>query len=606
MIVQQAVSCVPLWWRERRYRVHSGQSLFSGELGLIDRLLLTLMSVLLSVLLSGCATYGSGIQQALDAVDTGDYSKAASSISSSLSETGKDRLLYYMEMGVVEHLQGNYDASNQLLERAASISDGLQSRNLSDTLIATMSNPRQAAYAGADHERVMIYYYKSLNYLAMATQLPRGQERTDAIEGARVETRRLLLRLRALRNDEGSYKEAEDQSTSAKLLNIFSVLMGNLTDDEALTYRDDALAHYLTGITFEMNGEYDDARISYQNAAESYEGGYAEQFRLGPGMASQAWFDVVRMMRLTGGYASEWPKIADEKLDKEQRSQLDTIDGKAQVLVFEHKGRVPEKKELNLTMSVNPGVRSLQLEPYFFEYSHDELAWFYLLYADKGLTTLVSNYLNATRNNQLDFFTKTVFLGPLYYQAEQIGLTQAIGNSLRVAVPYYSPPQTYGTSLIRAGKQSWSMEGASSPQQMAIQTQMRHAGEEIRAAFARASLKAISANVLGSQDSTGLLSFAGKLAAQLTDAAETRSWLLLPAEVGFRRLFLDPGDYTLTLDSHLQDGQRQSNQAEFSLAAGDIRFWQVRATGQNTPGTHRAATEPEANANTLTMLTKEE
>ena len=89
-------------------------------------------------------------------------------------------------------------------------------------------------------------------------------------------------------------------------------------------------------------------------------------------------------------------------------------------------------------------------------------------------------------------------------------------------------------------------------------------------------------------------------------AAETRSWLLLPAEVGFRRLFLDPGDYTLTLDSHLQDGQRQSNQAEFSLAAGDIRFWQVRATGQNTPGTHRAATEPEANANTLTMLTKEE
>ena len=61
-----------------------------------------------------------------------------------------------------------------------------------------------------------------------------------------------MLRLRALRNDEGSYKEAEDQSTSAKLLNIFSVLMGNLTDDEALTYRDDALAHYLTGITFEF------------------------------------------------------------------------------------------------------------------------------------------------------------------------------------------------------------------------------------------------------------------------------------------------------------------------------------------------------------------
>ena len=582
---------------------------FSGELGLRQRLLLTLMSVLLSAVLSGCATYGSGIQQALDAVDTGDYDKAASAISSSLKETGKDRLLYYMEMGVIEHLQGNYAASNDLLERAASISEGLQSSSLSNTVLAAMSNPRQVPYAGADHERVMIYYYKSLNYLALATSLPAGNARLDAIEGARVETRRLLLRLQALQNNEGSYKQAGDQSTSAKLLDIFSVLLGNLTDDDELTYRDDALAHYLTGITFELNGEYDDARISYQNAAESYEGGYAEQFRLGPGMASQAWFDVVRMMRLTGGYASEWPKLAEDKLDAEQRELLDTVEGKAQVLVFEHKGRVPEKKELNLNMSINPGVRSLQLEPYFFEYSHDELNWFYLLYADKGLTTLVSNYLNATRNNQLDFFTKTVFLGPLYYQAEQIGLTQAIGNSLRVAVPYYSPPQQYGTSVIRAGKQSWSMENASSPQQMAIQTQMRHAGEEIRSAFARASLKAITANVLGSQDSTGLLSFAGKLAAQLTDAAETRSWLLLPAEVGFRRLFLDPGEYTLTLDSRLQGGQREANQETMNLSAGDIRFWQVRATGQAnaqaTPTPQRSAGEPTSIANTLTMITKE-
>lgn len=573
------------------------------------RVVLTLMSLLFSAILSGCATYGTGIQQALNAVDSGDYSKAASAISSSLKDTGKDRLLYFLEMGVVEHLQGNYAASNTLFERAADISEGLQSSSLTNTVLAAMSNPRQVPYAGADHERVMIYYYKSLNYLAMASTLPEGNERLDAIEGARVESRRLLLRLRALRNNEGDYEEAGEKSTSAKLLDIFSVLVGNLTDKDELTYRDDALAHYLTGITFEMNGEYDDARISYQNAAESYESGYAEQFRLGPGMASQAWFDVVRMMRLTGGYASEWPKLADEKLSADERELLDSVNGKAQVLVFEHKGRVPEKKELNLNMSINPGVRSLQLEPYFFEYSEDELNWFYLLYADKGLTTLVSNYLNATRNNQLDFFTKTMFLGPLYYQAEQIGLTQAIGNSLRVAVPYYSPPVQYGNSIIRAGSRSWSMESASSPQQMAIQTQMRHAGEEIRSAFARASLKAITANVLGSQDSTGLLSFAGKLAAQLTDAAETRSWLLLPAEVGFRRLFLDPGEYTLNLDSRLESGQREVNQTTMTLSAGDIRFWQVRATGQAnaqaTPNPQRSAGEPTPTANTLTMITKE-
>ncbi len=95
----------------------------------------------------------------------------------------------------------------------------------------------------------------------------------------------------------------------------------------------------------------------------------------------------------------------------------------------------------------------------------------------------------------------------------------------------------------------------------------------------------------------------------MTDAAETRSWLLLPAEVGFRRLFLDPGEYTLTLDSRLQGGQREANQETMNLSAGDIRFWQVRATGQAnaqaTPVPQRSAGEPTSTANTLTMITKE-
>jgi len=550
---------------------------------LIARRLLILLSALVLVQLAGCATYGSGVQQALTAVEEGDYAKAATQIQSSLSADGKDRLLYNLELGVVRHLEGNYAESNRLLEDAARISEALKKKQLRDSLMVMMSNPRNADYAGNTHEEMMIYYYKALNYLAIAGELPPGNARLDAVEGARIESRRLLLRLQALRNNEGSYNQYKDKEerTFSKVMDVFSVLVGNLVDTDDLTYRDDALAHYLTGVSFEMNEEYDNARISYLKAAESYESGYSEQFQLGNGMAQQAWFDVARMMRRSGFSDNETAQVTKGKLSETQRTLLDSVADKSQLLVIEHKGRVPEKKELNLQLSINPNLRALELQPYFFEYSQEEINWFYLLYADKMFYGLVADYLNATRNFRVDFFTKTIFLGPLYDTAESMGLTNAIGNSLRVAVPYYGRPLDYGQSLLTIDQQTWALDPAASPQLMAIQEQMKNAGPEIRAALSRAAVKAITAAAIGSQDSTGILAFAGKLAAQLSDAAETRSWLLLPGEIQIRRLFLEPGDHTLTLDSHLTDNNRQQTQKQVSLKPGDIQLWTVRTTGAN-------------------------
>ena len=574
---------------------------------MIARRLLTLLSALVLVQMAGCATYGSGVQQALTAVEEGDYTKAATQIQSSLSADGKDRLLYNLELGVIRHLEGNYAESNRLLEDAARISEALKKKQLRDSLVVMMSNPRNADYAGNTHEEMMIYYYKALNYLAIAGQLPPGNARLDAVEGARIESRRLLLRLQALRNNEGSYNQYKDKEerTFSKVMDVFSVLVGNLVDTDDLTYRDDALAHYLTGVSFEMNDEYDNARISYLKAAESYESGYSEQFQLGNGMAQQAWLDVARMMRRTGFSDNEITQVTGGKLSDSQLSLLDSVTDKSQLLVIEHKGRVPEKKELNLQLSINPNLRALELQPYFFEYSQEEINWFYLLYADKMFYGLVADYLNATRNFRVDFFTKTIFLGPLYDTAESMGLTNAVGSSLRVAVPYYGRPLDYGQSLLTIDQQTWSLDPAASPQLMAIQEQMKNAGPEIRAALSRAAVKAITAAAIGSQDSSGLLAFAGKLAAQLSDAAETRSWLLLPGEIQIRRLFLEPGDHTLTLDSHLTDNKRQQIQKQVSLKPGDIQLWTVRTTGANSsskalPEKNETTPEPDTQGGTPT------
>lgn len=535
-----------------------------------------------TVILSGCATYGAGLTGAIEDLQKGDYVASEAKLQKALKPTGGDRLLHYLELGLVKHLQGDFVASNDLLEQASVIAEDMETTLMSDLLLTLMSNPRQGPYPGADFEKVFINYYKALNYFGLAQIAQTDADRQAALDGARIESRRLIIRLNDINSRKGNFKEAadEEQQTFSQLLKLFSALQGNLVDMDRIKYRDDAMAHYLTGITFEINREYDDARISYQRAAEAYEKGFAKQYRLDDGVTEQAWFDTVRMMRLAGGYDAEWRRLANKKLSKSRRAELDqwTRD-KAQVIVVEHKGLAPHRKEMNLELSANPNLQALQLRPYFHGNDQAQLAWFYVLYADKGILDAVSNYLDAVEVGYvLNSFTKTVNIGPLWQTAEELGLVTAIGSSMRVTVPYYEPVQPLGYSNLSVGGQSLAMHKASNPALMAVQEQMTRAGYDIQMALARSSLKAITAQSVGKVGGNfgGILAMAGKLAAQLTDAAETRNWLLLPQEIRLRRVVLEPGEHSLALESQLPTGVQRFD-SQVSLKPGEIHFWRVRS-----------------------------
>lgn len=551
-----------------------------------------LVLILPVVIISGCATYGAGVNGAIQDVQKGDYAASEAKFKQALNPSGNDRLLYNLELGVVKHLEGDFNASNALLDKAERIAEDLETTSITSSMATLMSNPRQGPYGGADFEKVFINYYKALNYFGLAEQATDRNDYLNALDGARIEARRLIIRLNELKNRKGSYSEqkSKDEQTFTQLLKIFQKLQGNLVDMDKLQYRDDAMAHYMTGISFEMNGEYDDARISYQNAAQAYEDGYASQFRLGNDMTEQAWFDTVRMMRWAGGYDTEWRALAKKKLSTARQAELnDWSKDKAQVVVLEHKGLAPQRKEMNLDLSVNPALQALQIRPYFYGNSGPELAWFYVLYADKNIFDAITNYLDAVEVGfMFNRFTKTVPIGPLWNTADDIGLITAIGESMRITVPYYEPVKPLGESILRIDGRAEPMIKSANPALMAIQEQMVHAGTDIQLALARSSLKAIAAQSLA-QNAGGsyasLLASVGKITAQLTDAAETRNWLLLPSDIRVRRVLLEPGEHQLVLDSQLYGGQRQSAQQSVSLQAGDIRLWRVRTLppvpGQN-------------------------
>lgn len=548
------------------------------------RMALVLLS---ATLISACASYGSGVQQALDQVKQGDLKASEASFKKALKPVGNDALLYHLELGIVKHLQGDYSGSNELLSQADRIAEQLETTSVTDTLAVMMSNPRQGPYGGAEFEKMFINYYKAMNYFGIAQNASSRNQRLDALDGARVESRRLIIRLNDLNSRKGTYAEQKDkdEQTFTQLLKIFEKLQGNLIDMDQLQYRDDAMAHYLTGISFEMNGEYDDARISYQKAATSYEQGFVKQFRLDKAMISQAWFDVVRMMRKLGD-RNDAKRLAKRKLSQQQRTELQKWDNSAQLIVLEDKGMAPQRREMNLELSANTTLQALEIRPYSVYNNPAQLAWFYVLYADKGIFDAVTNYLDA---NEVGFifssFTKTVTLGPLWDSAVDLGLIQAIGSSMRITIPYYEPIAKMGPSDLLVGDDSYRLIKSSNPAQMGLQEQIVNSGFDIQMALARASLKALTAAKVGQAGGEfgGLLATVGKLTAQLTDAAETRNWLLLPSDVRIRRVALEPGVHQLTLDSTLEYGQHQRQQTTVTLESGDIHLWQVRSFADVVP-----------------------
>jgi len=252
---------------------------------------------------------------------------------------------------------------------------------------------------------------------------------------------------------------------------------------------------------------------------------------------------------------------------------------------------------MNLDLSVNPTLQALEIRPYSVYNNPAQLAWFYVLYADKGIVDAVANYLDATEVGFVfSSFTKTVTLGPLWDTAQDLGLIQAIGSSMRITIPYYEPIAKMGPSELLVGDNSYRLLKSSSPAQMGLQEQIVNSGFDIQMALARASLKALTASKVGEAGGEfgGLLAMAGKLTAQLTDAAETRNWLLLPSDVRIRRVALEPGTHQLTLDSTLQYGRSQRQQTSVTLESGDIHLWQVRSlapAAEAQPGAVKALVE---------------
>ncbi|PIE75364.1 MAG: hypothetical protein CSA18_00315 [Deltaproteobacteria bacterium] len=536
--------------------------------------------------ISGCATYGTGIKACIENVEAANYQKAEEELNKALKPDGKDRLLYYMELGSIQRLGGKYPQSNLSFETAENFSEELYTKKAKDVLASMLLNPRQGSYPGNDLENIYLNYFKAINYMDMAMDAGCfNSSEEELFENAQVELKRLDYKLDSYEIQKGNYKNVKDKKETNffNLLNIFNKFKGNLLDKDWLKFREDAHARYLSGVIYELSGDYDSARISYHNSAELYEQGYAKQYELDSEITERAWFDTIRMMIKTGNWENEWPQYAKEKLSPEKRIKLKNLsDKKGQIIVIEHFGFAPQKKELNLFLNAEPASQSLYLYPVLTgepEERDDQRAWFFLLYADKGVFSAIKNYSNGGLYGVVKGIQrKTISLGPLWKVAQDMGLISAIGDTgIRINVPYYSPLRAdTGISIIESGNMEKKLIRCEDLGKIVLQTQLLNAGKELNASLARAAMKSVIAFASASQFGQNAIVF-GQLFSSLTSAAETRSWLMLPREIRINRFFVEPGEHEVQITTKTKNGTiLDSRTKKFDVKEGEIKVWTKR------------------------------
>lgn len=518
---------------------------------------LCLLAVLLW--LSGCATYGDRQAAAMLALDQQDYEQAAEQFTAVLAERDRDTALYHLELGMIRHLQGDFAASTEHLNQAYDLRDAFFGLTAEQQWQRLLRNPTVTPYQPQGFELAYISYFQMLNAMLMAQQADSSDARV-LNERARVEARRLDITLNTFNANYGDYLEQASRADGIgrQLVRLLDALRGRYYDPETLRYRDDAWSRFLIGVTYENQREWDNARIAYQQAAQAYAVGFAEQYNLGTEPERLAWASVVRMMRTAGGYDNQWPQlVAEHDLDPLLTEPL--LRDEALLLTIEHWGRVAPVGELNMILQQQPWSRSLMLRPIPSrggDEGLEQLAWFMVLYADHGIANLLLRYQTGGVQTLLDdpLLSQQIFLGPLWNTADQVGLLDGIGTlGIRVAVPWYPP-----APLVRPPT-TWldpdqPLIVMAHLEQKKRQQQLLQAHDVLRSAIVREWVRnttvAAGSGLVSEQGNAQaglLLELLGRSAAMATARADTRHWSTLPQQVrvGLQRVAAEPQRVTL-------------------------------------------------------------
>ncbi|MBI5247366.1 MAG: hypothetical protein HY923_09300 [Elusimicrobia bacterium] len=145
----------------------------------------------------------------------------------------KNMVLYYLDLGAIQHDAGKFKESDESLDKAERRMEELYTKSVSKAAGTLILNDTTTEYAGERFERALVNVYRALNYALLGNR-----------ESALVEVRKISRLLQEYADVYGAKKTA---------------------------YKDDAFAQFLTSLLYEDDGRPDDARISREKSRKAYE-----------------------------------------------------------------------------------------------------------------------------------------------------------------------------------------------------------------------------------------------------------------------------------------------------------------------------------------------
>ena len=184
----------------------------------------TLLTVLMPVFLQACAIQHQQVNSLAEQLDHSTPGATLLSLQE-ISPPARDRAQYLLNTGLLKSVTGDFEGGIEDLQNAKDILNSLQAISVSENLAAATINETLRGYDGSASERVLLHELLSINYLML-----------DDLDAARVEVLQAAVVMDELATEEKP--------------------VGQL-----------ASAHYIAGLVYELGGELDNARISYQKAA---------------------------------------------------------------------------------------------------------------------------------------------------------------------------------------------------------------------------------------------------------------------------------------------------------------------------------------------------
>lgn len=187
----------------------------------------------LVIFLVSCGGLNSYFYKLEKSVIKEDYAKTQQLIMESKNSYGeKNEFLYYLDLGFVQHLAGDYEESNKSFEQAKRIYDKNYTKSVSAGTFSLFANDNVIPYYGHPYEISYVNVICALNYV-----------------------------LQGLNNE--AVVEARQADNLFKKINADSY--------GKAFYNDDPFIKYFMGIIYENAGYYNDALISYKSALKNYD-----------------------------------------------------------------------------------------------------------------------------------------------------------------------------------------------------------------------------------------------------------------------------------------------------------------------------------------------